>query len=59
MRHQYPLLLRLAVGLGGGMITRTPGFYSGYKRLAPSEQQQIHFLPTRQLVPNSCLFQPF
>ncbi len=47
------LLLLLLMGglLSGCLITRTPGFYSGYKRLTPAEQTQIQFVPPDSTIP--------
>lgn len=35
------------------IITNTPGFYSGYKKLKPTEQERIHFIPANQIIPDS------
>jgi hypothetical protein len=33
------------------IITNSPGFYSGYKKLAPAEQGRIRFIPNGQPIP--------
>jgi len=51
------MMKTLAIGLlvtlflSGCAITRSPGFYSGYKRLTPAQHAQIQFVPTNQPVP--------
>lgn len=37
--------------LPGCIITNTPGFYSGYKKLAPADQERIRFVAAGQPIP--------
>lgn len=36
----------------GCIITNTPGFHSGYKKLTPEERKQIKFLSANEILPN-------
>ena len=51
MKPLIPALLWGAWLLSGCVITRSPGFYSGYRRLPAQEQETIRFLPPEAPLP--------
>jgi hypothetical protein len=46
-------LAALCLLLQGCFITNLPGFYSGYKKLGPAEQERIRFIPSGQPIPSA------
>jgi len=50
-RLRYVSLI-LVIALNGCIITNTPGFYNGYKKLTPTEKEKVVFLDDNSSIQN-------
>lgn len=53
MKILFAILLIGLFSIQSCIITNTPGFYSGYKKLTSNDQARIQFIPLNQAIPDT------